>query len=156
MNKTNADKIARRVGVTKLGCRTAPRPIVLKNRRPPAPPARTPPPHFKTFEEYRAILLAMPPLAFEDQARQLRANVAAGSICDAMRRAFLDVEPDQRPRIEAAHAERERVRVAELQKPRARSEDEQKVDAGTHRWVCEHQKCGGKGQSIAVWSVVLA
>ena len=154
MGKQVSYKVARRVGVTKLGVKATPKRIVVKPSHVPPPPAPKPALTFRTFEEYRGMLLAMDPIKFEHQLRALNANVAAGTVNPAYKRAFDEVGPIQQPRIEAAYAERERARIAEMHKPPALSEDEKKVEAGTHRWVCEHQKCGGKGQLIAGWSVV--
>ena len=108
-----------------------------------------------------ARLTSMPPLEFNDQLRALQANLRAGTISETLLKAFREVEPVQRPRIEASLAARDdaarRSREAAAAGTAAAatsSDDEKKVAAGTHHWVCERQKCGGKGQTIPVWTLV--
>lgn len=144
-------------GLTKLGVKKPIAKIVRVNEA-VVPKAfkipTTTTPSVASFEACVLRLESMPPLRLNDQLESIRLNIASGTISENLLRAFRVVEQSQRPRIEAALAQRDEARRAERAMPPALTDDEKKVEAGTHKWVCERQKCGGKGQQIAVWSVV--
>ena len=105
-----------------------------------------------TYEQYKNNFAAMTPEAFMNRATQLNDNIKRGVLPAQMIDAFHDVYAEKRAEYDA---EEEIKRAnARLPKPKILSDDEQKVEDGTHIWKCENEKCGGKGQRMQVWYIV--
>ena len=109
---------------------------------------------YRTFEEYKKSLLEMSPFQFSDHYGQLRVNIVNCTICPDMIKAFEFVKPIQDKQLDIAIKELNAERAAAYAAHVALSDEEKLVASGTHKWFCETEKCGGKGQVRKVWSVV--
>ena len=110
--------------------------------------------NYRTFEEYKKSLLEMSPFQFSDHYGELRMNIVNCTICPDMVRAFEFVKPIQFKKLDIAIKERNAEHAAASAAPVALTEEEKLVASGSHKWFCETEKCGGKGQVRQVWSVV--
>ena len=136
--------------VTTLGTK---KPIKWITRAPKLP-APKPVKHVEhlTYEQYKHNFAAMTPETFMNRATQMNDNVKRGVVPEQMIAAFDDVYAEKRAEYDSEQAIKRAN--ARLPKPKILSEDEQKVEAGTHVWKCDNEKYGGRGQRTQVWYTV--
>ena len=108
---------------------------------------------YRSYDEYKELLLAMNPFQFMEHYSSVKSNLANGTIAPQMVSAFEFVAPIQSKQLQIAIKEREIERAAAAEAPPVLTEEEKLVKNGTHAWACETEKCGGKGQTRQVWTL---